>query len=208
MYEGERFNSITHLVGLVLALVGLGALIALAAPHGWARVTLVAVYGLMLVMLYVSSTLYHSLRGTAKSVFRVLDHCSIYLLIAGTYTPLALVTIRGAWGWSLFGVVWLLAIAGLIKDAVFHGRYRSISVVLYTVMGWAVIVAFEPLTRVMPPAGVALLVAGGVFYTGGIVFYGFSNRLPHSHGIWHIFVMLGSVCHYFTVLLYVAPAEA
>ncbi|HEV7765446.1 MAG TPA: hemolysin III family protein [Thermoanaerobaculia bacterium] len=206
MYPGERFNSITHLVGLVLALVGLGALLAVAAPHGALRVVIVGIYGAMLVILYVSSTLYHSLRGDAKKVFHIFDHCSIYLLIAGTYTPLTLITIRGAWGWSLFAVVWGLAIAGLVKDSLFRGRYRVISVVLYVVMGWSVVAAFGPLTRVMPSTGIAWLIAGGIFYTVGIVFYGLSKGVPYAHGIWHLFVIAGSVCQYVTVLLYVAPA--
>jgi hemolysin III len=206
MYEGEWFNSITHLVGLVLALVGLGALLAVAAPHGSRRIAVVSVYGLMLVVLYTSSTLYHSLRGSAKKVFHVFDHCSIYLLIAGTYTPLTLVTIRGGWGWSLFGLVWFLALAGLLKDALFHGRYRAVSVVLYVVMGWLVVVAFGPLSRAMPAPGIGWLLAGGIFYTAGIVFYGLSKGLRHAHGIWHLFVMAGSICQYVTVLLYIAPA--
>jgi len=206
MYEGERFNSITHLVGLVLALLGLGALVAVAAPHGSLRVVLVSVYGLTLVTLYVSSTLYHSLRGPAKDVFHVFDHCTIYLLIAGTYTPLTLVTIRGSWGWWLFGFVWLLAVAGLIKDSLFRGRLRIVSVVLYVVMGWAVVAAFGPLSRALPAAGIAWLIAGGIFYTVGIVFYGFSRRVRYAHGIWHLFVIAGSVCQYVPILLFVAPA--
>ena len=205
MYRGERLNSITHLVGLVLALMGLGALLATAAPHGSVRMILVGAYGLMLVLLYVSSTLYHSLRGTAKKVFHVFDHCAIYLLIAGTYTPLTLVTMRGSWGYWLFGIVWLLAVAGLIKDSVFRGRYRAVSVVLYAIMGWAIIAAFEPLQTMLPKEAIALLVVGGLFYTVGIVFYALSKKLPHAHGIWHIFVMFGSVAHYIVVLAYVAP---
>jgi hemolysin III len=206
MYEGEWFNSITHLVGLGLALVGLGALLAVAAPHGILRIAVVSAYGLMLVLLYMSSTLYHSLRGPAKEVFHVFDHCAIYLLIAGTYTPITLVTIRGGWGWSLFGLVWFLAAAGLLKDALYHGRYRGVSVVLYVVMGWLVVIAFRPLSRAMPAPGIAWLIAGGIFYTAGIVFYGLSKGVRHAHGIWHLFVMAGSICHYVTVLLYIAPA--
>jgi len=206
MYEGERFNSITHLVGLVFALVGLGALLAVAAPHGRLRVAVVCVYGLTLVLLYVSSTLYHSLRGAAKQVFHVFDHCTIYLLIAGTYTPLTLVTMRGVWGWWLFGLVWLLAAAGLVKDALFRGRYRVVSIVLYVVMGWSVVAAFGPLSRAMPSVGIAWLIAGGIFYTVGIVFYGLSKGVRYAHGIWHLFVIAGSACQYVPILLFVAPA--
>src|SRR3954468_19038607 len=145
MYPGERFNSITHLVGSILALAGASVVITLAAQHrGATRITAVAIYGAMLFLLYLSSTLYHSLRGKAKTVFHVFDHCAIYLLIAGTYTPITLITLRGPWGWWLFGIVWTLAIAGVLKDILVRGRYRAISVVLYVLMGWLVIVAIKP----------------------------------------------------------------
>src|SRR5207247_8971466 len=137
-----RFNSITHLVGTVLALAGSSVAITLAAQRGGAgRITAVAIYGAMLLVLYLSSTLYHSLRGKAKRVFHVFDHCSIYLLIAGTYTPFTLTVLRGAWGWWLFGIVWSLAVLGVMKDVFFHGRYRVASVVLYLVRGWLVVAA-------------------------------------------------------------------
>src|SRR5213075_1197485 len=151
MYRGERFNSITHLIGVVLALAGAIALIVVT--HGGARkVIALAIYGAMLVLLYVSSTIYHSFRGKAKRVFHVFDHCAIYFLIAGTYTPLTLLTLRGAWGWTLFGTVWALAAAGVTKDALFHGRFRGVSIVLYLLMGWLVVIAFDPLRRALPPA--------------------------------------------------------
>src|SRR5436190_19328603 len=130
MYEGERFNSITHLIGTILALIGTCVAVPLAAQRGGAmRIVAVSIYCAMLIVLYLSSTLYHSLRGKAKKVFHVFDHCAIYLLIAGTYTPLTLITLRGAWGWWLFGIVWTLAIAGVLKDTLLPGRYRPISVV-------------------------------------------------------------------------------
>jgi hemolysin III len=205
MYPGERFNAITHLIASVLAVAGTAALIALAARRASARtITALAIYGLMMVLLYLSSTLYHSLRGKPKKVFHVFDHCAIYLLIAGTYTPFALVTLRGVWGWTLFGVVWGLALAGILKDVFFHGRYRVISVVLYVMMGWLVVIAFEPLKRALPPPGILWLAAGGVIYTAGIIFFALSKRVPYTHGMWHICVMGGSVCHYVAVLLYVA----
>ena len=205
MYRGERFNSITHLVGSVLALCGTSVAITLAVQRGgWGRITAVAIYGLMLFLLYLSSTLYHSLRGKPKRVFHVFDHCAIYLLIAGTYTPLTLITLGGAWGLSLFVTVWVLAIAGVVKDAVFHGRYRAVSVVLYLLMGWLVVAAFAPLQRALPAPGIALLMAGGLVYTIGVVFFALSRRVAYTHGIWHLFVIAGSAFHYVAVVRYVA----
>jgi hemolysin III len=205
MYPGERFNSITHLIGSVLALAGASVVITLAAQRGGAtRVTAVAIYGAMLFILYLSSTLYHSLRGRAKQLFHVFDHCSIYLLIAGTYTPFTLVTLRGKWGWWMFGVVWTLAIAGVLKDAFFHGRYRAASVVLYIVMGWLVVVAYAPLKLALPPAAISLLLAGGLAYTFGVVFFALSKKVAYTHGVWHLFVIIGSVCHFVAVARYVA----
>ena len=207
MYRGERFNAITHLVGSVLALIGTAVAVTLASIHGGARrITAVAIYGAMLITLYLSSTLYHSLRGRAKKVFHVFDHCAIYLLIAGTYTPLTLTILRGTWGWALFGIVWALAAAGVAKDVFFPGRFRAISITLYVLMGWLVIVAFAPLKQVLPPPGLVLLVAGGVAYTGGLLFYAFSKKVVHMHGLWHLCVLGGSVCHYFAVVRYVALA--
>ena len=201
MYPGERFNSITHLIGTVLALIGASVAVTLAATRGGTmRIVAVSIYGVMLVLLYLSSTLYHSLRGKPKLVFRVFDHCSIYLLIAGTYTPFTLTVLRGAWGWTLFAVVWALAFLGVIKDAVFRGRYRTVSVVLYLAMGWLVVTAFVPLQRALPFAGLALLAAGGVVYTVGVVFYALSQRVAYTHGVWHLCVIGGSVCHYLAVV--------
>ncbi len=208
MYAGERFNSITHLVGSALAIVATPVVITVAATHADARtIAAVAVYGGMLIVLYLSSTLYHSLRGKAKQIFHVFDHTSIYLLIAGTYTPFTLVTLRGPWGWWLFGIVWTLALAGVMKDVFLHGRFRAISVTLYFLMGWLIVVAFVPLKRALPGAGIAWLVAGGVIYTLGITFFALSKRVVHMHGVWHLCVIGGSVCHYIAVLRYVALAR-
>ena len=205
MVRGERFNSITHLVGTVLALIGASALVTSAAQHADARtIAAVAVYGGMLVILYVSSTLYHSLGGVAKRVFHVFDHCTIYLLIAGTYTPFMLVTLRGPWGWTLFALVWTLAVAGVLKDALLHGRFRWISITLYMLMGWLVVVAIGPLRSALPAAGIAWLLIGGIVYTGGMIFFALSKRVPYTHGVWHLFVLGGSVCHYVAVYRYVA----
>ncbi len=206
MYRGERFNSITHLVGTALAVAATSVAVTLAAVRTNARtITAVAVYGGMLIVLYLSSTLYHSFkRRSVKRVFHVFDHSAIYLLIAGTYTPFTLVTLRGRLGWWLFGIVWALAIAGVTKDAIFQGRLRVVSVFLYVMMGWLIILAFVPLKRALPSAGIAWLMAGGVVYTIGIVFYAMSKRVAYTHGVWHLFVIGGSICHYIAVVRYVA----
>ena len=206
MYRGELFNSITHLVGTVMAIVGTAVLITAAVLSGASarNIAALSVYGAMLVVLYLSSTLYHSFKGPAKKVFHVFDHCAIYLLIAGTYTPFTIVTLRGAWGWTLFAIVWGLAALGVAKDVFLHGRYRPVSVVLYLCMGWLVIAAFEPLKNALPMAGIWWLVAGGVVYTAGVLFFALSNRVVHMHGLWHLCVIGGSVCHYVAVFRYVA----
>src|SRR5512142_2063177 len=207
VYYGERFNSITHLIGTVLAIAGTAVLIPVAVHHGGARsITALSIYGAMLIVMYLSSTLYHSLRGPAKKVFHVFDHCAIYLLIAGTYTPFTLVTLRGAWGWWLFGIVWGLALAGVLKDVFLHNRLRVISVVLYVLMGWLIVVAFAPLQRSLPTAGIVWLAAGGVVYTAGISFYAAAKRFANAHGWWHLCVIAGSFCQYVAVLRYVAMA--
>jgi hemolysin III len=204
VYYGERFNGVTHLLGTVLAVAGLVVLVVFASLQGdpW-RITSVSIYGATLVILYLGSTLYHSLRGRAKQVLQKIDHAAIYLLIAGTYTPFALVTLRGPWGWTLFGLVWGLALLGIAQELVLARGRRILSLVIYVLMGWLVLIAFGPLLRALPGAGVAWLVVGGLLYTGGIVFYALDKRLTHAHGIWHLFVMAGSACHFIAVLLYV-----
>jgi len=204
MYYGEKFNALTHLVGAVLALAGTVVLIVLAALGGdpW-KIVSVSIYGATLILLYSFSTLYHSLRGRAKVILRKLDHNSIYLLIAGSYTPFCLVTLRGPWGWSLFGVVWGLAAFGILQELMQRSEARILSVVIYVVMGWVALAALAQLRHALGPAGFAWLVAGGLFYTVGIVFYVIDKRLAHAHGIWHLFVIAGSACHYVAILLYV-----
>ena len=206
MYRGELFNSITHLVGTVLAVIGTSVLLTTAVLNGATarQLTALSVYGAMMVLLYLSSTLYHSLKGPAKKVFHVFDHCAIYLLIAGTYTPFTLVTLRGVWGWTLFGIVWALALAGVLKDVFMHGRHRLVSVTLYVVMGWLVVVAFGPLKQALPMAGIWWLVAGGLVYTAGVLFFALSKHVVHMHGVWHLCVLGGSACHYVVVFRYVA----
>lgn len=204
MYYGERLNALTHLVGAVLALVGSIVLIVLATRGGdiW-KIVSVVVYGVTLLLLYSLSTLYHSMRGRAKEILRELDHHSIYLLIAGSYTPFCLVTLRGPWGWSLFGTVWGLAVIGSLEELRPKRGARILSVVLYAVMGWMVIVALSPLIKALGPVGFSWLISGGLFYTIGIIFYALDTRLTHSHGIWHLFVLAGSAAHYIAILRYV-----
>lgn len=205
MVHGERFNSISHLVGVVLAVAGAAVLITGASLKGdpW-RIVGFSVYGAMLIALYLASTLYHALIGRAKAVFQKLDHCSIYLLIAGSYTPFALVSLRGPWGWTLLGVVWSLAVLGIAQEVWLARGARVLSLVLYVLMGWLALAAVVPLWQALGPGGFAWLAAGGALYTGGVAFYVADHRLRHSHGIWHLFVLGGSACHFFTFLLYVA----
>ncbi|MBI4740107.1 MAG: hemolysin III family protein [Betaproteobacteria bacterium] len=204
MYHGEKFNAWSHLVGALLALSGAVVLIVLAALGGDAlKVVGMSVYGITLVLLYSTSTLYHSLRGRPKIVLRKLDHLSIYLLIAGSYTPFCLITLRGAWGWSLFGIVWSLAVFGMLQEIKPRSEARVLSLVIYAVMGWIVLIAVDPLLLALGGAGFAWLAAGGVLYTAGIVFYAFDERFRHWHGIWHLFVIGGSAMHFVAIIGYV-----
>jgi len=204
MYYGEKFNAWTHLCGALLALAGAVVLLVLAAASGdpW-KVLSVSIYGVTLVLLYSVSTLYHSLRGRAKIVLRKLDHLSIYLLIAGSYTPFCLVSLHGAWGWSLFGIVWGLALFGMGQEIRPRSETRVMSLVIYALMGWIVLVAIDPLLDALGWAGFAWLAAGGLFYTVGIIFYAYDQRFRHWHGIWHLFVLAGSLMHYVAILFYV-----
>jgi hemolysin III len=203
MYPGERFNSISHLVGACLALVGAVVLVVLASLHGDAtKIVSLSIYGVSLLALYTVSTLYHSLKGQAKHVFRHLDHTAIYLLIAGSYTPLTLVVLGGRLGWALFAAVWALAIIGIVQEFRKVKGERVLSVVIYLTMGWLAVVALGPLARALGTAGFAGLISGGVFYTAGIAFYALDRRLPVFHGIWHLFVLAGSIAHYLVVLAY------
>lgn len=202
MYKGERFNSISHLVGASLALVGGAVLVTLAAVEGdAAKIASFSVYAVTLFVLYLASTLYHSFPGRVKTVFRVIDHQAIYLLIAGTYTPIAIVALRSAGGWWLLAAVWAMAVMGMVLDALRRRGPRIGSVILYLAMGWFCVLAFESLVVVLSPACLGWLVAGGVLYTTGIVFFVLDSWYPWCHGIWHLFVLTGSICHYFAILL-------
>ena len=209
MYHGERLNAWTHLVGTMLSISGASVLITLAALMGdpW-KIVSVSIFGATLILLYSASTLYHSLRGRAKTILRKLDHLSIYLLIAGTYTPFCLVTLRGVWGWTLFGIVWGLALIGMLQEIRPRSEARILSLVIYAVMGWVIIIAIGPLLDHLETTGLVLLATGGLLYTGGIVFYAFDDRFRHWHGIWHLFVIAGSLMHYIAIIGYVLPAAA
>lgn len=204
MYRGERFNGYSHLAGAILAAAGAAALITLASLKGGAaRIASVSVYGATLFLLFLVSTLYHSLHGRAKDVFRKLDHLSIYLLIAGTYTPFALVTLDGPWGWTLFGAIWALAVLGIVQELWIARGARMLSLAIYLVMGWLALVALVPLARALDWGGMAWVVGGGVAYTAGIAFYVQDERFPHFHGIWHLFVLAGSAAHFVAIARYV-----
>lgn len=200
----EIANSVSHGVGLAAAAVAMPFLVASAGRRGGpAAVAGAGVFAATVLLLYLVSTLYHALPGPrTKRVFRVIDHSAIFLLIAGTYTPFALVSLRGPWGWTLLGIVWGLALLGIAAKAAFGARWPIISTALYLGMGWVVLVAAKPLVERVPPGAIALLVAGGLAYTGGVAFYAWT-RLRYGHAIWHLFVIAGSVCHYLAVVLYV-----
>jgi hemolysin III len=206
-FAEEFASTVTHGVGLLLSLGGLTVLVVLAALRGTAwHIVSCAVYGATLVLLYTASTLYHAVRTPrAKRILRILDHGAIYLLIAGTYTPFTLVTLRGGLGWTLFGLVWGLAIVGIVFKVFHVTRFPILSTLVYLSMGWLVVIAWRPVMRMIPGGGLALLLAGGIAYTAGVLFYA-SHKLPFNHAIWHLFVLAGSICHYAAVLLYVLPS--
>lgn len=204
----EVANCATHGVGLALSVAGFVALVALAWGYGDAwHVASCGVYGASLVALYLASTLYHGARAPrAKQLFQALDHCGIYLLIAGTYTPFTLVTLRGGWGWTLFALVWGLSLFGIAFRVMFGNRYRIAAVASYVLLGWLCVVAVKPILELVPLGALAWIAAGGLAYTTGVFFFA-ATRIPHHHAIWHLFVLGGSICHYVAVLLYVLPAR-
>lgn len=198
----EIVNSLTHGVGVLLAIAATAVLITRAAAHGdpW-QVVGCSVFGASLIFLYTASTLYHSVSAPrAKKVLRALDHTAIFVLIAGTYTPFALVNLRGPWGWSLFVAIWCVAVFGMVSRLTFLRRWPAVTVALYVLMGWAVVVVARPFIQHVSTPGLVLLVAGGLAYTAGLAFYSW-ERLPYNHAIWHGFVLAGSACHVFAVLV-------
>lgn len=202
----ELANSLSHGVGLAAALAGAPFLVIQAQQRGPAGFVVgAAVFAAAMVFLYLSSTLYHALpAGRAKRVFRVIDHAAIFLLIAGTYTPFTLGVLSGGWGWSLLAIVWGLAILGIALKAFDRASNPFFSTGLYLLMGWVVVLALDPLLARMPSAGLLLLLAGGLSYTAGVAFFATDSRLRYGHFIWHLFVLMGTVCHYFAVLWYAA----
>ncbi len=195
-------SAISHGIGAMLAIAGLVVLVVSAALQGSAiKVVSFSIYGASLFILMLCSTLYHSIPHIpTQRILRIFDHSSIYLLIAGTYTPFALVTIDGGWGWSLFGVIWGLAIFGIIMKIFFTGRFEKLSLLTYGLMGWLVVIAIKPFISSISTVGLCLTVAGGVVYTAGIVFYAV-EKIKYNHAIWHLFVLGGAVCHFFAIYL-------
>ena len=205
----EIAHAATHGLGVVLAIVGLTVMVARATLYGNAwHIAAASVFGATLVLMYTASTLYHSIPlPRAKKVLRIIDHSSIYFLIAGTYTPFTLVTLHGFWGWLLFGITWGLALAGVVFKVYSTGRFEKLSLAIYLGMGWCILIAIKPLWRTLQPTGLVLMALGGLAYTGGVVFYVW-ERLRYHHAIWHAFVLAGSVLQYFAVLFYVIPGPA
>jgi hemolysin III len=202
----EIFNVVSHGLGLLLSIAGLVLLVVFASLYGtvWHIVSF-SIYGASLVLLYLASTVFHSAKTQkVRNRLNVFDHASIYLLIAGTYTPFVLVTLRGPWGWSLFGVVWGLALAGIVLKLFFTGRYNTLSTILYVILGWLILIAIKPLSEAISTEGLFWLMAGGVSYTIGAVFF-LLNKIPFNHAIFHVFVLGGSICHFVAVFWFVLP---
>ena len=202
MYEGERFNSISHLVGATLALIGGAVLVTMATLDGDSgKIVSYTVYALTLFALYLSSTLYHSAAGSSKDFLQKLDHQAIYLLIAGSYTPFIVVGVNSDLQWWMLGIVWGLAVFGMILDALPRRGARIVPVIIYLAMGWLCVLFPDSFLSALPPASLVGLIAGGVFYTSGIVFYALDSWYPWCHGVWHLFVLAGSASHYIAILM-------
>jgi hemolysin III len=208
-YLEELFNSITHGAGLFISIIGLILLIVFSSLYGQVNhIVSCTIFGITLVLLYTASTLYHSFRKpNIKHFFKIMDHSCIYALIAGTYTPFMLVIVRGTLGWSIFAIVWVLTILGIVFKAFFVNRFKIISTIAYLSMGWLIIFAIKPLFHTLPGEGIIWLVAGGLAYTLGTIFYTW-KKLPFNHAIWHVFVLAGSICHFMAVFFYVVPVKA
>ncbi|MET0116311.1 MAG: hemolysin III family protein [Sedimenticola sp.] len=205
----EIAHTITHGVGALLSIAGLAILVAFSTLYGdvW-HITSCSIYGATLILLYTSSTLYHGIPlPRAKRILRQIDHAAIFVLIAGTYTPFTLVNLRGGWGWTLFGLVWGIAIAGVVMELVMRKRYRRLSIALYLGLGWLVVIAIEPMLSRVDTGGLVLLLVGGLCYSLGVIFYVWRS-LAYHHAVWHLFVLAGSIFHFFAVLLYVIPEAA
>lgn len=205
MYKGERFNSYTHLFGVLLACFGVTLLLSLAIDkNDTLKIVGFSVYGCMLVALYLISTIYHSTKGKLKDIFRQLDYLSIYLMIAGSYTPFTLITLKGIWGWTLFGIIWSLAVIGILQEILVGKKTRRYSIIIYLLMGWLIVVAIKPLINSLPSEGLWWLVAGGLSYTFGVGFFLFDEKIKHFHGLWHLCVLGGSISQFICLYYYVA----
>ena len=207
--EEEIWNGITHGIGTGLAIAGLATLVVLASIYGNSlHLISFSIYGGSLVLLYLASMLYHSIQvPKVKQILRVFDHAAIYLLIAGTYTPFLLVNLRGRVGYTLLAIVWGIALVGIIFRSIFVGRFEVLTTIGYVAMGWLMVVAYEDFIAAVAPGGIALIVAGGIMYTTGIIFYAW-KKIPYNHAIWHLFVIGGSVFHYFAIVYHVLPVTA
>ena len=205
----ELFNSITHGVGILLSIAALVLLIVFSNIYGnISHVVSFTIYGVTLILLYSASTLYHGIQHRqVKNVFKIIDHSCVYLLIAGTYTPFLLVTLHGTLGWTMFAVIWLLAVMGIVLKIFFVYRFNVASTIAYVLMGWIVVFAIKPLAQALPAGGMVWLVAGGLAYTLGVVFYAW-KKIPFNHAIWHLFVLAGSICHFFAIIHYVLPLRS
>ena len=200
----EVWHAVTHGVGFVLSIAALTLLVTFATLSGSAlHITVAAIYGSSLIVMYGSSTLYHAItHQKAKRLFQKFDHSAIYFLIAGTYTPIMLITVGGAWGWTLFGIEWGIATVGIALKFIYPGRFELLSLIAYVFMGWLIVIVFDSFKSNIDPVGFWFIVAGGVAYTSGILFY-IKDRITHFHTIWHLFVMAGSILQFFAILLYV-----
>ncbi|MEN6374526.1 MAG: hemolysin III family protein [Smithella sp.] len=204
----EILNSVTHGAGAVASIAGLALLIFFSSHHGQtSHIVSCTIFGIALLLLYTASTLYHSFRKPdIKSMLKIVDHSCIYILIAGTYTPFMLLVVRGVLGWSIFAVVWVLTVLGIIFKVFFINRFKIVSTLAYILMGWIIVFAIKPLFQTLPDGGIAWLVSGGLAYTLGTIFYAW-KKLPFNHAIWHLFVLAGSTCHFIAVLFYVIPIK-
>jgi hemolysin III len=202
----ETFNSITHGIGALTSIAGLVLLIVFSSIYGsTSHIISCTIFGVTLVLLYTASTLYHSFqKPNIKHFFKILDHSCIYVLIAGTYTPFMLVTLRGVLGWTIFAAVWFMALAGILFKVFFVHRFQIISTIAYVAMGWIIVLAIKPLFQTLQSGGIIWLICGGLAYTLGVIFYAW-KKLPFNHAIWHLFVLTGSTCHFFAVMFYVVP---
>lgn len=206
MYHGEKFNSITHLIGIIFGIAATSILVTMGALKNDAyRIVGFSVYGAMMIILYTMSTLYHSFKDEKlKNIFMKLDHISIYLMIAGTYTPFALLAIKGVWGWAVLIIIWVLAVFGIVQELLIAHKTRAISLITYMAMGWLAIFVLKRLSENLPFAAIIWMIGGGLLYTVGFLFYLFDEKIKHGHGIWHLFVLGGTVCHFACLVGYLA----